>query len=289
MTVHPQIEAYLSRQAAAVPPEPGEPSAQAARELHRRTAANRGPGRVIGQLRDFTVGAVPCRLYHPEGDGPFPLLVFLHGGGWIGGDLDTHDALCRELVHGGRYAVVAADYRLAPEHKFPAALEDPIDVVETCPGHGAAPGADPSKVAVGGDSAGGNLAAAAVQHLRHRPGPRPMFQLLIYPATDLRLGRPVYGGAAVSPTLPVEAMAWCVGQYLATPDEALDPRASPVLAEDLRDLPPTFLVTAEHDVLRDDGEAYGLALIRAGNLVRPLRYHGAVHGFLSLPLDIAPS
>jgi acetyl esterase len=271
------------------PPSDTAPTASEQRALHRRLAAKIGPVRAM-PTQDFTIPAahpVPARLFTPDFPAPLPLFLFVHGGGWIGGDLDTHEALCREFAHGARCAVVAIDYRLAPENKFPAALEDALAAAEFCLEHAVDLGADPSRVAIGGDSAGGNLTAALMLALRDRGGAMPVLQALIYPATDFRMLTPAFSTFA-GPGLGPREFLWCKQQYLNHDREALDPRASPILGN-LEGLPPALVTTAENDVLCDDGEAYALALAKAGVPVQVRRYLGHPHGFLSLPLEVGPT
>jgi acetyl esterase len=290
MNFRPEFIEYFVRAAGDYPPpSDAAPTAQEQRALHRRLAAKIGPARAM-RTRDFTIAAphpVPARLFTPDCPGPLPLFLFIHGGGWIGGDLDTHDVLCREFAHGARCAVVAIDYRLAPENKFPAPLEDALAAAKFCLEHALDLGADPSRVAIGGDSAGGNLTAAAVLALRDRGGAMPVLQVLIYPATDFRMLTPAFSNFA-GPGLGPREFIWCKAHYLNHERDALDPRASPILGN-LEGLPPTFVTTAENDVLCDDGEAYALALAKAGVPVQVRRYLGHPHGFLSLPLEIGPT
>lgn len=265
---------------------------QAARAMHGAIGqALAALARPIGPVRDLTIGtpAGPLKLrhYRPEGaGGVLPLTVFLHGGGWVGGDLDTHEVLCRELAHGTGAAVMAVEYRLAPEHPFPAGYEDALAAVKYCLDHAAELEADPARIAVAGDSAGGNLTAAVVQAVRGRPGPQPMFQLLIYPVTDLRCSLPSYVERANAPGLTAAAAGWCISHYLRKAGDIFDLRASPMMATDLSGLPPTAIVTADLDPVRDDGEAYGRRLMEAGVPVQFRRYLGVPHGFLSLPPTI---
>lgn len=286
MDIHPDFLAYFARAAADYPPPDTVMTAQEMRELHRTLARKIGSGRPM-QTRDFTIPgkpSVPARLYTPDIEGPLPLFLFIHGGGWIGGELDTHEVLCRELAHGGQCAVVAIDYRLAPEHKFPAAYEDAVTAARFCLEHASDLGCDTSRVAIGGDSAGGNLAAAATIALRDQGRALPMLQVLLYPATDFRMVTPAFSTFAGLGFGPRE-FVWCADQYLSTEAEKLDPRASPILSN-LSGLPPAYMMTAEHDVLCDDGEAYALGLAKAGVPVQLRRYLGHPHGFLSLPLDV---
>jgi acetyl esterase len=286
MNFHPDVLAHYASVASEFPPPGTVPTAQESRDLHKRLAAKVGPARAITIVRNFTVpgpaGDIACRLYSDRETGFLPALIFLHGGGWIGGDLDTHDVFCRELAVGADCAVIAVDYRLAPEHRFPQPYEDCLAATAHVIEHAAELGIDPKRIAVGGDSAGGNLAAAVVQALRQRPGNRPCFQLLIYPFTDFRMATPAFTEVQV-PGFTVREAAWCLDQYLSSISDARDVRASPALAEDLSGLPPAYVATAEFDALRDDGEAYALALAKAGVPVQLRRYLGVPHAFMSMP------
>lgn len=286
MNLHPDFIAYFTRAAADYPLPGATPmTAQESRALHQRLAQKIGPVRPM-QTRDFTIPAthpIPARLYSPGLDDA-PLFLFVHGGGWIGGDLDTHDVLCREIAYLARCNVVAIDYRLAPEHKFPAAFEDVLAASDYCLTHAGELGSDPGRVAIGGDSAGGNLTAAALIALRDLGKQLPILQVLIYPAPDFRMVTPAFETFA-GPGFTKGDLIWCAEQYLNNADARLDPRASPILA-DLCGLPPAFVTTAECDVLCDDGQAYALALARAGIPVSLRHYRGHPHGFLSLPLDV---
>ena len=286
----PEFLSYFVRAAGDYPPpSAGLPTPQQARELHAMLARKIGPVRPM-RSRDFTIPAphpVPARIYTPDIPAPLPLFLFIHGGGWHGGDLATHDVLCREIAHASACAVVAIDYRLAPEHKFPAAFDDALAAAEFCLEHTRDLGCDGAHVAVGGDSAGGNLTAAVMVALRDRGATLPALQALIYPATDFRMVTPAFlnhDGIGLGP----REFEWCARHYLNNDSEKLDPRVSPILS-DLHDLPPAFVMTAECDVLRDDGEAYALALVQAGVAVEVRRYLGHPHGFLSLPLDVGPT
>ena len=289
MNFHPDVLTYFARVAALLPPLPPVLTVENARAAHRTIAANIGPARAIRTVQNFTVpgplGEIACRLYSDQEATSLPLLIFLHGGGWIGGDLDTHDVLCSELAHGASCSVIAVDYCLAPENKFPKPFEDCLAACEHVLDHASEFGVDPTRIAVGGDSAGGNLAAAVVQSLNQREGNKPSFQLLIYPLTDCRMASPAFD-VMQPPAFTATEAAWCADQYLSSFGDIRDIRASPGLAADLSGLPPTFLMTAEFDALRDDGEAYALALAKAGVPVQLRRYLGVPHGFLSMPPDL---
>jgi acetyl esterase len=229
-------------------------------------------------------GDIPVRVYMPlgEADWPRPVLVYFHGGGWVIGNIETHDATCRSLANGADVVVVSVDYRLAPEHPYPAGLDDCLAAVRWVVDNADELAVDPERLAVGGDSAGGNLAALVTHRFRDN-GPTIRFQLLIYPATDLTLSHPSIDENGDGYYLTKETMVWFVDHYLGKHD-ATDPSISPLHApaEVLRDLPPALVITAEYDPLRDEGEAYAKALRAAGVEATASRYDGMIHGFFSM-------
>ena len=226
---------------------------------------------------------VPVRLYTPDVPTmPLPVLVFVHGGGWVFGDLDTHDALCRLLAHQAESLIVSVDYRLAPEHKFPAGLDDCLTVLDWVAANAATIGGDPARLAIGGDSAGGNLAAAACQVAREKGCPDIIFQLLIYPAVDFTADMMAPRSNSVGFGLSDEAIAWMRDCYFNDAFDATDPRASPAIAKDLSGLPPALIQTAEFDPLHDEGKAYAEALRAAGNTAIHINYPGMIHGFMRI-------
>ncbi len=225
-------------------------------------------------------GAIPLRLYRAAGmtpDQQLPVLVFFHGGGWVLGDLDTHDSLCRSLANAARCAVVSVDYRLAPEHRFPAAVEDSIAATRWIADHADALGIDPTRLAVGGDSAGGNLAAVVALDAREK-GPPIRFQLLIYPAVDFAEARDSHRNFGEGYGLTAIGMQWFGNHYLAGGD-ARDWRASPIRARSLANLPPAWVLTAGFDPLCDEGDEYAEKLRQAGNRITLRRFPGQIHGF----------
>jgi acetyl esterase len=230
-----------------------------------------------------SAGPIGARIYRPHGTPPSPVVVYLHGGGWVVGDLDTHDATTSALAARSGCVVVSVDYRLAPEHPFPAGLEDCYDALAHVAANGDGLGVDPSRLAVAGDSAGANLAAALCLVARERGGPSIAFQLLVYPATDhfgdwpsyLEVGDGSHG-------LSIELLHWFSAHYLPNRDDAADWRASPVRAGDLSGLAHALVMTAEYDPLRDEGEAYAMGMAQAGVASTVHRYPGAVHGFFAL-------
>lgn len=235
-------------------------------------------------------GGVPLRLYRPPAEaaaagtasGPQPVLVYFHGGGWVIGDLETHDVLCRQLCIAAGVAVVAVDYRLAPEHRFPAAVDDCVAATRWVRREAAALGLDATRLAVGGDSAGGNLAAVVCLTLRDAGEPLPAFQLLIYPGTDMRALAPSHTSNAQGYLLTADSIAYYRGHY--TPDRAQwsDWRASPLLAADHSRLPPALVLTAGFDPLRDEGRQYADALSAAGTPAQYVCFERQVHGFVTM-------
>jgi acetyl esterase len=260
------------------------PVAEAREETLREAAAVAGTPFPVGSVEETAVTGpdreLAARLYVPRGaPARGPLLVYLHGGGWVVGDLDTHDQTCRFIAGEADVRVLAVDYRRAPEHPFPAAVEDAVAGVRAAIDEAQRFGADPARVAVGGDSAGGNLAAAAARLLARGDGVRPAFQLLIYPVTDLSRKRRSYELFREGFYLTESTMDWYRGHYLPDVGAALDPRASPVLAGDLDGLPPAHVAVAGFDVLRDEGEDYAQRLRDAGVPVTLRRHAALIHGF----------
>ena len=259
--------------------------ARARRRFTREAVAFAGPKTPVRAVRDFTIpgpaGELAVRHYAPFASEPQPLLVYLHGGGFVFGDLDTHDEPCRILcAHAGMHALSIA-YRLAPEHPFPAALDDTLAALRWARAHAASLGADAARVAIGGDSAGGNL-AAVVARLATRAGEGPVAQLMIYPATDATTDRPSHSLFGEGFILTNADRREFTRLYVGSGGSRSDDRISPLLALDLRGLPPALVVTAGFDVLRDEGEAYAAALQSAGSTARLRRVESLGHGFVNL-------
>jgi acetyl esterase len=223
-------------------------------------------------------GELPVRVYTPEGEPPFPIVVFFHGGGWVVGTLDTYDPLCRALAAAVPAVVVSADYRLAPEHRWPAAVEDAYAATLWASRNAAVLGGAQHRLAVAGDSAGGNLAAVVALGARDRGGPQVAFQLLVYPVLDAAADTASYREHAEGFYLTAAGMRWYWDHYLGPADGAA-PDASPLRAAFLGGLPPALVIGAEHDILRDEGEAYVARLRDAGVAATASRYPGVVHGF----------
>ena len=221
------------------------------------------------------------RLYRPS-EGLLPALIYFHGGGWVVGDLDTHDVVCRQIAQQSGVVVIAVDYRLAPEHPFPAAVDDSWSALTWVAAHADELGIDATRLAVGGDSAGGGLAAVMTLMARDAGAPRLMSQLLVYPVTDLRAQSASYSTFAEGYMLTRSAMQWYINQYAPHADAMHDWRASPLLAPSLHGLPPALIVAAACDPLRDEGAAYARRLEDAGVAVDYHCVDGMIHGFLTM-------
>ncbi|MFD0689467.1 alpha/beta hydrolase [Actinomadura fibrosa] len=287
MPLHPQTVDFLELLASwtVLPQDGPEPGIE---EMRRRIGTvfpiDR---RELPEVRDLTVrgpgGPVPVRLYRPAppGEGPLPALVYLHGGGWVLGGVDNVDAACRELAAGAGCAVLNVGYRLAPEHPFPAAVDDAWAVVASVARDPGRYGALPGAVAVGGDSAGGNLAAAVALLARDRGLPLA-HQLLVYPVTDTAKDTPSWRAYGSGYGLDADTLARFMDLYRGGADPS-DPRLAPLRAPDLAGAAPATVITAEYDILRDEGEEYARRLAAAGVPVELRRYDGVVHSFFLLP------
>ena len=284
MTLDPQARAFLDQIAAAGVRDVPDLSVREARAQMELGAVMTGRPPAVARVEDHraagAAGTVRVRLTAPEGVGPLPVLVYFHGGGWSVGSIASHDHLCRAVARASGVAVVSVEYRLAPENPFPAAVDDAEAATAWVAGNAPALGLDPGRLAVGGDSAGGTLAAVVARRARDRGAPKVAFQLLLYPATDANLDTPSYLENARGYLLTRDAMAWYWDQYVPEPARRLDPDAAPLRARDLAGLPPALVITAGYDPLRDEGEAYARRLDAAGVPVTLSRYPGMIHGFL---------
>ncbi|WP_331766788.1 alpha/beta hydrolase [Embleya sp. NBC_00896] len=286
----PELTAYIESERHASGPTPRQVGAVEARRLQRLRAATRPAGPALAEVTEVTVdGPVPVstRLYRPTLE-PTPLVVFLHGGMWTIGDLESHDGLCRRLAVAARAAVLAVDYRRAPEHPWPAAIDDGVAVFRWAAEHAVELSGTTHPPAIAGDSSGGNLAALICLRLRDQGGPLPAVQILACPNTDLTLSRPSTRTKATGWGLTTDAVAWGIENWVPDPRRRADPAVSPLFAVASAGLPPAVIVTAEHDPLRDEGDEYAARLRAAGVPVRHRCEPGMVHGFLTLAA-IAPS
>ena len=279
-----ELAAYLAQPGPAL----GSLDVAAMREGIAARVKSRAPGPQLQVVRDLRIGALPARLYQPLAE-PLPLVVYLHGGGWTVGGLESHDRVCRRLAHSGHLAVLALDYRLAPEHPWPASVDDSVSALRWVAAAPKELGAEPTAVAVAGDSAGGTLAALACLRLRdEQPEALPDLQVLLYANTDLTGAQPSMREKANGWGLEAPTIRFFNSQWV--PDETRwsEPRVSPLYAEDLSGLPSALIVSAEHDPLRDESEAYAHRLRDSGVDVELRREPGLIHGFMSLD-DISPA
>jgi acetyl esterase len=285
MPLDPQIKTFLDQLAASGLPPVETLSPREARLQMEAGTLMLGRLPVVGRSAEYAApgptGAVRLKLTAPApASGPVAGLVYFHGGGWVTGSLFSHEHLCRAFTLAGGMAVVSVAYRLAPEHPFPAAVDDAEAATRWVALHAAELGVDSARLAVGGDSAGGNLAAVVARRLRDRGGPPLAAQLLLYPVTDADFDTPSYLANADGYLLTRAGMMWFWDHYLPDVGRRFDPDAAPLRADALAGLPPAVVVTAEFDPLRDEGEAYAQRLAGAGVAVRTCSYDGLIHGFL---------
>lgn len=286
MSLDPQARALLDAAKASGAPEMWELTPDQARvEYLRRTERVRADVdiyRVEDRQIPGPVQTIKVRVYTPQvsqEQASLPVLVWYHGGGFVIGDLDSHDSACRALANQSECLVVAVDYRLAPEHKFPGAVEDCEAALHWVAANAAELGGDPGRIAVGGDSAGGNLAAVVALLAREKGGPKLCFQLLIYPCVAPEPETPSHHQFAEGYLLTRKTITWFFKQYLRSSKDTLDPRYAPLEEKDLSSLPPSLVIVAGFDPLRDEGVDYAKALIDAGNKVTLSNYEGMIHGF----------
>jgi len=286
--LHPEVRALLDMiDAQGGPPLETQDPVEARKLRGEGMKMLAGEPEVLGRVEDLSIpgpgGDIPVRLYASEHGGLRPALVYFHGGGFVFGNLDTHDGVCRAIAKQSGAVVISVDYRLSPEHKFPSAVEDSHAATVWVAANAERLGIDAYRIAVGGDSAGGNLAAVVAMRCRDAGGPALAAQVLLYPVTDYSTyetdSHRQFGGDYF---LTRGAMDWFTGHYLASSDQKLHPEASPLLASNLSGLPPALVITAEFDPLRDEGEAYARRLQQAGVPVTVNRYPGMIHGFVSM-------
>lgn len=286
MPLDREAEAFLKQLAEAGGPALNEMAPAEARRMAEQLASLGGEAEPVASLVDRTIpgpaGAIPVRIYTPAGEGPLPVLLYFHGGGWVIGSPDTVHSTCALLANRAGAVVVSVDYRMAPEHKFPAAAEDCYAATAWVAENARSFGGDPQRIAVSGDSAGGNLAAVVALMAREKGYPQLAYQVLIYPVTDHSFDTPSYRENGTDYFLTTAMMEWFWNHYINGDEDGRDWRASPLQVADASNLPPAFVITAEFDPLRDEGEAYARKLAEAGNTVTLKRYLGQIHGFCTL-------
>ena len=292
MPLHPQVKVVLDLMAKAGPPM-HHLSPQQAREQILAMRANKGDIEPVGKVEDRTIkgpgGDIPLRIYTPNGRGPFPLLVYFHGGGWVVGSIETVDASCRSLTNLANCITVSVDYRLAPEHKFPAAPDDCYTATTWTALNAASIHGDPKRIAIGGESAGANLAAAVALMAQERGTPSIALQLLLYPVMDYACNTPSCRENAEGYFLTTEMMRWFWNHYLRNEADGENPLASPLRAKRLQSLAPATIYTAEFDPLRDEGAEYAKKLHEAGIPVEYKCYDGLIHGFMGMAKAVEPA
>ena len=286
MPLDPQIKVVLEAMSALAMPSLSTVPPAVMRKAFEEQRSARPEGDSVAKVIDRQIpgpdGKLTVRVYSPFGAGPFPVLTYFHGGGFVLCDLDSHDSTCRDLTNAAQCVVVSVDYRLAPEAPFPAAPEDCYAATRWVAENAPELDGDPARHAVAGDSAGGNLAAVVALMARDRGGPTLVHQLLIYPVTDHSFDTPSYLDNAEGYFLTREMMQWFWGHYLKSEADGMQALASPLRADDLSNLPSATVITAEFDPLRDEGEAYAARLEASGVPTELVRYEGMVHGFFGM-------
>jgi acetyl esterase len=286
MPLDPQVKIILEEDAAKVLPTLVEHSAVEARKQMAELAPPVDPLLMVARVEDRKIkgpgGDIPMRLYYPEDNPPYSVLVYFHGGGWVIGDLDSHHAICHAISKTGGCLVAAVDYRLAPEHPYPAPVEDAYAATCWVAENAEAIQADAGRIAVGGDSAGGTQAAVVAIMARDRSGPQIALQVLIYPITDYNFETSSYLKNADGYMLTRDLMIWFWKQYLENNEIAGHPYVSPLRADNLGELPDALVLTAQYDPLSDEGQAYARRLQEAGVSVKLTRYEGMIHGFFKM-------
>jgi acetyl esterase len=285
MPLDPQAKQLIEQSATAgLPPNSALTPPEARRAMEQRAAGIVWGPQHLAAVEDLEIvgpgGELHLRVYTPEGNGPFPLLLYFHGGGWVVGSVATHDNVCRQLSLESGCVLVSVDYRLAPENKFPAAVHDGYAALLWAFAHATELNADPARIEVGGDSSGGNLATVTCLKAKAEGGPMPAFQLLFYPVTNHSFDTDSYSENAQGYMLSQDDMRWYWNHYLHSEKDSKNPLASPLQAPDLRGLPPALVISAEFDPLRDEAEAYAARLRAADVSTTLIRYDGMIHGFL---------
>ena len=285
MPLDPQVEGLLNQMAELGAPPLHQQSVEEARATSEGMVALAGEKAEVGSVRDIKIpvddAEITARVYTPEGEGPHPAVVFFHGGGWVICSLDTHDNLARDICRAADAVVVSVDYRMAPEYRYPTAVHDSFAATKWVADNAASLNIDATRLALCGDSAGGNLSAVVSQMARDSGGPAIKFTALIYPAVDMTAKGGSMDDNATGYFLDIDSMDWFTNHYIDEPDKA-EAKASPLLHGDLSNLPAAFIATCEFDPLRDQGEAYGDALRANGVHVVTKRYDGLIHAVANM-------
>ena len=288
MALDPELQAMLDLLGSAGFSGFSEMTPADARAWLEEFSAQAPPGPAVAKVEDATIpgpgGPIRARVYTPDGSGPLPVIVWFHGGGWVIGSVDGADPFVRRLVDASGCIAVSVDYRLAPEHRYPAAIDDCFAATEWVAGNASELGADATRLVVAGDSAGGNLAAAVAIRARAADGPAIAFQYLVCPVTDHDLTRQSYIDHADGYVMTTKDMEWFWDQYAPEPLTRSAPDASPLRAASFDGLPPALVITADRDPLRDEGEEYARRLARAGVPTSHRRYKGVIHDFCTMPV-----
>jgi len=286
MVLDAQAKLYLEMMSGIPPLHTLNP--QTVRDLISQIPVEESISAGTGKTEEYEIpvneGQITLRTYTPEGQGPFPLFVYYHGGGWVIGDLEMADSSCRMLADHLTAVVISVNYRLSPEYKFPIPLEDCYTALKWVESNAGLLEGDNKKIIIGGDSAGGNLAAAVAILARDRKGPSIMAQVLLYPSLEFNFNTESYQKYSKGFILTQELMTWFAGHYAESQADMQNKLAAPLLTEDLRDLPPAIIFTAEYDVLRDDGFAYAKKLVEAGIQVEYKCEEGLIHGYFLIPM-----
>ena len=285
MSLDPIVAAMLEQMAQSDAPAMTDLPPADARAMYRAMNAETHRAE-LHEVRDLSADGIPIRIYRPS-EGQLPCLVYFHGGGWVIGDLETHDAPCRHLANKTGCVVIAVDYSLAPEDPYPASINDAYAATCWIAAHASELAIDDQRIAVGGDSAGGNLAACVALRARDEAGPQIIHQMLVYPVTDAAMDTPSYEENATGYMLTKDSMTWFWNHY-ADEEQRFEAYASPLRASSLTGLPAATIVTAGFDPLRDEGEAYGARLSESGVQTLVKRYDGLIHGFFSMT-DVVPA
>ena len=292
MPLHPQVKTVLELMTKAGPPM-HHLTPEKAREQILAMRANKGEVEPVGKVEDRTIkgpgGEIPIRIYTPNGRGPFPILVYFHGGGWVVGSIETVDVSCRAFTNLVGCITISVDYRLAPEHKFPAAPDDCYTATTWAALNAASIHGDPKRLAIGGESAGANLAAAVALMAQERGAPSIALQLLLYPVTDYACNTPSCKENGEGYFLTTEMMRWFWNHYLRNDADGENPLASPLRAKRLQSLAPAAIYTAEFDPLRDEGAEYAKKLRGAGIAVEYKCQEGLIHGYMGMAKAVEPA